>query len=65
MSVCPKIPSGNPKMIWLMITKIGSITILYLKCNFEFIAVDKGVKSLYLLTGVMKILSLCYRPMFY
>jgi hypothetical protein len=39
-------------MIWQIITKIRSITILHLKCNFEFIAVDKGVKALYLLTGV-------------
>jgi hypothetical protein len=48
-----------------MITKIGSITILYLKCNFDFIAVDIGVKSPYLFTGGMKILSLYYHPMFY
>jgi hypothetical protein len=45
--------------------KDGSITILYLKCNFDIIAVDIGVRILYLFTGGMKILSLCYHPMFY
>jgi hypothetical protein len=63
VSACPKISEGNAKAKW---PKIGSIILyLYLKYNFDFIVVNIDIKSLYLLFGVMKILSLCYRLMFY